>query len=703
MEEYNVESVAAIRAQLYDAGFRPVPVLNHDHADPKLAGKAPIGRDWGNKARQDPPDCLRYPPVPHALNTGILTDGLRAIDIDVDDAEIAARCRSIVAQQLGEAPIRMRRNSPRCLMLYRAATGTPSKIVVAGDAGKVEVLGRGQQFVAFGRHPSGASLEWFPNAPGSEPLDALPAITEEALFDVLDQIAPLIGATSTTRHNGEDHSSSDPQADPLRIAAALNVIPNNSHADWEHWNRVGMAIWRSTGGSEIGREAWHAWSGRNASYSYQETEGRWRHYFTSPPTEIGAGTLFRMAQESPPPAPAKPEAAPTFAATPLDWDAMEAVAPREWVYGHFLIRRFISVLGAPGGAGKTAYSFSIALSIVTNIELLREKVHETGNVWIYNLEDPKEELLRRFRASCLHHGISRSQVEERVFIDSGRDRPLVVATVTRDGTAVASPIVDAVIAEIKARDIKVMIVDPFVRSHRLEENVNEQIDFAAALWGQVADKAQCSVLLLHHFRKGGLSGDASAFRGASALIDAARAALSLAPMSEDEAKRLGVDIDDRWQYIRVDNAKLNLAPPPESTVWLRLVGEDIDNAANGRPSDRVQAVERWEPPSAWDGMPWSMVIRILDKIAAGPSDGEFYSLSPQAKERWAGTVLIEDACKTDAQAKVILKAWKTNGVLEEDEYNSPKHKGKATGCVRVNHAKVQEMKQAIHSPDMADD
>ena len=38
-----------------------------------------------------------------------------------------------------------------------------------------------------------------------------------------------------------------------------------------------------------------------------------------------------------------------------------AVPPREWVYGHFLIKRFISVLGAPGGTGKTAYAFTIAL------------------------------------------------------------------------------------------------------------------------------------------------------------------------------------------------------------------------------------------------------------------------------------------------------------------------------------------------------
>src|SRR4051794_18448517 len=51
----------------------------------------------------------------------------------------------------------------------------------------------------------------------------------------------------------------------------------------------------------------------------------------------------------PPPCP------PTLTATPSDPAALLALEPRKWVYGHFLIRRFLSVLGAPGGTGKTAY------------------------------------------------------------------------------------------------------------------------------------------------------------------------------------------------------------------------------------------------------------------------------------------------------------------------------------------------------------
>lgn len=734
VENPAIESVAALRAQLWDAGFRPVPVLS--------AGKAPSGNDWGNVARQDPPGCLAFTPVPHALNTGVLCDGLRAIDIDVDDPEIASRCRSLVVQRFGEAPIRMRRNSPRCLVLYRAATGTPSKIVLAGRLGKIEVLGKGQQFVAFGRHPTGAELEWFPEPPGEESLSNLPPVDEDALLELLEQIAPIIDATPPPRTNGHDHASGDPQADPLRIAAALNAITNTGPADWEAWNRIGMAVWRATGASEIGWQAFNAWSARNASYDPAETRKRWEHYETSPPTSIGAGTLFHMArrvEEAPPelgPPPddtndpgylasleeddrfhstqhdaaeaatrhdTRAEPILPFPATGVTQAELDALTPREWVYGHFLIRRFISAIGAPGGAGKTAYAYAVALAIMAGAEILGETVHDPGNVWIYNLEDPRNELLKRLKAALLGHGIDFSEIADRIFLDSGRDRPLVIARAERDGTVVAWPHVPALIDELKARKIRLLIVDPFVRSHRVEENVNDHIDFVAALWAEVADKADCAVLLVHHFKKGGQSGDAGAFRGASALIDASRAAVTIATMSQDEAKKFDIPDDDRWQYVRVDNAKLNLAPPPGSAVWLKLTGIDIENAANGRPSDQVQTVTRWSVPSPWSEFSMAAVVRVLEKLQTGPEDGEQYTLTRGGKStRWAGAVLVELGHKSEPEAIKILRAWVVSGLVESGRYISPKQRKERDGLI-VNPAKLAELRNQPHAAPWPDD
>lgn len=186
------DQARALREELYDAGFRPVAISNPD-ADHPAAGKAPFGRDWTNAARQDPPEALRSLRL-DALNTGILCDGLRALDIDVDDVALVQRIRATAIMAWGEAPMRVRDNSPRCLLAYRAAAGEPPKRQLAGKRGKVEVLGHGQQFVAYGRHPSGAELRWMGEPLHLVPREQLPAVTEEQVTRFFALVAPMLEA-----------------------------------------------------------------------------------------------------------------------------------------------------------------------------------------------------------------------------------------------------------------------------------------------------------------------------------------------------------------------------------------------------------------------------------------------------------------------------------------------------------------------------
>lgn len=200
----SVQDVADLRAEIYDAGFRPIPVYNYDQAGwagnrPKSAGKAPLGDDWQMRARQDPPAAAVEPPHQLALNTGILCDGLRFIDIDIDDPTLSAKCRALAIDMLGETCIRSRANSAKCGLLYRAAYGEPPKLSIQAnrhsekDSCKIEVLGKGQQFVAYGRHQSGAILQWN-RPPHSQLATAIPAVTESNLIAYLTQCASIIGA-----------------------------------------------------------------------------------------------------------------------------------------------------------------------------------------------------------------------------------------------------------------------------------------------------------------------------------------------------------------------------------------------------------------------------------------------------------------------------------------------------------------------------
>ena len=291
-EPRHIAAVTALRAELVDGGYTPVEVVNHDamHTSP---GKAPVRRDWQHGApivRTDP----------GALNTGILCDGLRAVDIDVDDQGIAAAVRARCVVMLGEAPMRYRANSARVLLLYRAAQGVPRKRQLVGTAGKVEVLGRGQQFVAFGRHPTGAELLWHPESPRSVPADHLPPVTEDQVSSLFAEIATMIGAGTTTAQDAEPERKASPlgqSGELLAVMSAVDAIPNSGPPNWDAWNRMGLAIWAATDASAAGREVWHAWSARHPTYDREDAEARWQHYATSPPKWIGAAALFAIAAE----------------------------------------------------------------------------------------------------------------------------------------------------------------------------------------------------------------------------------------------------------------------------------------------------------------------------------------------------------------------------------------------------------------------
>ena len=120
-------------------------------------------------------------------------------------------------------------------------------------------------------------------------------------------------------------------------------------------------------------------------------------------------------------------------------------------------------------------------------------------VWVWNLEDPLEELQRRIAAICAHFAIDSGSLRDQLFVNSGRDNALVIADTVR-GEAALTPAVDHILAHIQQHQIDVIIVDPFVSSHRLSENDNGQMDLVVKAWGRVAELGNCAVELVHHVK-----------------------------------------------------------------------------------------------------------------------------------------------------------------------------------------------------------
>jgi hypothetical protein len=359
----------------------------------------------------------------------------------------------------------------------------------------------------------------------------------------------------------------------------------------------------------------------------------------------------------------KPKAgAPAVQATPFRWVDPASIPPRRWIYGRHYIRQFLTETVAPGAYGKSTLAITEALAIATGRDLLGVLPDEPVNVWYWNGEDPMEELQRRIAAVCLHYRIDRAELDGRLFVDTGRQMKIVLAEMTKLGAKIAQPVVDQVIRTIQENEIGLLIIDPFVASHRVTENDNPAIELVAATWAEIADVTGCAIELVHHCRKtGGAEITVEDGRGGSALLSKARSARVLNGMAEDEAARAGVE--KRRSFFRVDNGKANLAPAGDKADWYQIFGVEIGNG------DNVVAVAQWKWPNAFDGVTDDHLLDVQAKIAGGR-----YRESIQSQD-WAGNAVaavlkLDLTNKADkAKAAILLKTWLAKGALQVVEAN----------------------------------
>ncbi len=350
--------------------------------------------------------------------------------------------------------------------------------------------------------------------------------------------------------------------------------------------------------------------------------------------------------------------------TPFIWQDPSGLPRRPWIYGRHLLRKQVAVTVAPGGVGKSSLTILEGLAMVSERELLGEWTAKDLKVWLYNLEDPRDEMTLRITAAMQHHGIQPDEVEGRLFVDTGRERELCTAVQTRDGVVIIKPEINELAREIAARKIDVMVIDPFVSSHQAGENDNVAIDLIAKEWARLADRCNCAIELVHHTRKtNGIEATTEDSRGGSALLAAARSGRVLNRMTADEREQAGIAPEDLTTYFTVTRDKANLAPIGKRT-WRRMVSVDL---ANG---ESVGVAEVWEWPDTFDGFDSKDLLAVQHAI-----DGKQPRYSDQAGNDWVGVIVADvlgmDASKDKRRIKKMIEAWLHSGALVKGTKSGP--------------------------------
>jgi hypothetical protein len=348
------------------------------------------------------------------------------------------------------------------------------------------------------------------------------------------------------------------------------------------------------------------------------------------------------------------------------------IPPRQWLYGMHYIRSFVTMTIAPGGSGKSSLVLAEALAMTTGIPFLGFSPIHPLNVWYFGGEDPREETERRVAAHIKHHKLNTDHVSENLMFDSGRDIYFKIATIEgKDGFKIAVPISVALIEAIQQYKIDVLIIDPFVSCHTINENDNPMIDAVVKEFGRIAGITNCSIELVHHTRKNnGNEVTSEDARGAKSMIDGIRSQRAINVMTKEDCGLAQVPESKRRAYFRVGDEKLNMKPAGEVN-WYHLTSVDLGNRTELYPAgDNVAAVEKFTFPGLLDGISVSQLRTAQDIVSAGN-----YRDNQQAKE-WAGHAIgakiginTREKGGKDRMNK-ILSIWKANEmfvVIEEKD------------------------------------
>ena len=308
-------------ATLIDNGYLIIPIREGE--------KRPALSSW-QSARIAKQDLPKYANHGVGVLCGQGDQPIVGIDVDISHPAVGAAVIKWCRAHMGAGGERVGA-APRILLAYRAAEsgwakGASLTFFDPQDATKpngkrneqrIEVLGLGQQFVAYHQHPdTGQPYEWVDLWGGLEAVHArdLPVITAEQVTTLMTMLHDLVAATPGLEVvQGGDS--------PVRLAATgdgdwlMSVSPtlgltieqaaghigqldNEQVGLYEIWLSVGMALHHEFGGSDEAFALWDSWSAKSDKYDHKECVRRWPSFGRSTATPVTARWLVKMANQA---------------------------------------------------------------------------------------------------------------------------------------------------------------------------------------------------------------------------------------------------------------------------------------------------------------------------------------------------------------------------------------------------------------------
>lgn len=501
---------------LIDLGYRIVPLPPGSKGPnrrgwPKFNPDAEQVRQWyGNGSVND--------------GIGVLASTTPAIDVDILDPDAAEKMSKEIDRIFSGQSLMTRTGlAPKFLVPFKSAEPfrkISSAVYTDGvHDHKVEVLGDGQQWVAYHVHPgTGRPYLWWDGVSDegirSQAREDLPELDREtalavvSAFEVLARERVAVGlwtlksTRDTTQTNPTDSSPTDPFGDlpvgktEAQIADLLARHPN-TEADYDRWFAVLAAIHHEVGAT--GRELAYAWSASSTKHIDAKFDTTWSslgHY-------TGRQITLRSLMKGDKPSEHKPRAAESDNPFQVHkWtDYKKNYLATPWIIKGVLPRAEVGIVYGQSGSGKTFFVLDMAANVARGVEWRGRKVN--GCRVVYVAAEAREGVKKRLDAYDQH-------------VCAEGERPDIIANapnlLSSDTQALSESIGKA----------GLIILDTMAASHSGDENSAKDMGLFLNACKDLSLSTGAMVLAVHHTGKEeskGMRGSSALFAGADFVME----------------------------------------------------------------------------------------------------------------------------------------------------------------------------------------
>jgi hypothetical protein len=495
--------------RLAELGYRIVPLPPGSKGPnrkgwPKFELTAPTIRQWAaNGSAHD--------------GVGILAATTPAIDVDILDPYVAQQMSDEIDRIFAGQSLMTRTGlAPKFLIPFRSDEPfrklTSSVYTDGKHEHKVEILGDGQQWVAYHVHPdTGKPYQWFDGLSdaGISGVEhaTLPCLTRSDAQRVIDAFEVLAATRvesgawrAVTRTRDAAPATTAPDNDPFaeqpvgktesEVAGLLRRHPNNE-ADYDHWFAVLCGVHHELG--DAGRELAHEWSSSSSKHAEEKFDTTWNSLGRYTGRQTTLRTVFAFA--------GKELANPTPVSTSdfVQAAAFSSAQKVEWHIKHVIPKRgLIVVYGAPGSS-KSFFVLDLVAHIARGLEWRGHRTKQSKVAYV--AAEGVAGFGNRLAAYSAHHGVLLEDVP--VFVRGGslmlNTSALDICKSVNDLGGIGLVVIDTLAA-----------VTPGAN-----ENTSEDMGEAIKSANLIIEGTGASVILIHHANKSG------ELRGWSGLLAAA--------------------------------------------------------------------------------------------------------------------------------------------------------------------------------------